>query len=174
MDHKESWAPKNWSFWTVVLEKTLMSPLDCMEIQPINPKENQFWIFIGRTEAEVEAPILWPPDAKNWFIWKDPDAGKDWRWEKGVREDEIIGRHHQLSGHEFEQALGDSEGQGSLASFSPWIHKELDTTERLRHTHTYSSTTEAFHDYSPGWHLIAASLETLSLNYWAQLPHFCS
>ena len=82
--------------------------------------------------------------------------------------------HHQLSGHEFEQALGDGEGQGSLASFSPWIHKELDTTERLRHTHTYSSTTEAFHDYSPGWHLIAASLETPSLNYWAQLPHFCS
>ena len=82
LDHKEGWGPKNWCFWTVVLEKTLESPLDCKEIQPVHPKGNQSWIFIGRTDAEVEIPILWPPDAKNWLIWKDPDAGKDWRWEE--------------------------------------------------------------------------------------------
>jgi len=93
------------SFWTVVLEKTLESPLDCKEIKPVNPKGNQSWIFIGRTDAE--APILWPPDEKNWLIWKDPDAGKDWRWEeKGMTEDEMAGWHHWLDGHEFEQALG--------------------------------------------------------------------
>ena len=119
----------------MVLEKTLESPSGCKEINPVNPKGDQFWIFIGRTEAEVEAPMLWPPDAKNWFIWKDPDARKDWRQEeKGVREDEIIGWHHQLNGHEFEQALGD--GEGKLACCSPWIHKELDVTERLSHIHT--------------------------------------
>ena len=99
LDYKESWAPKNWCFWTVVLEKTLESPLDCKEI---NPKGNQSRVFIGRTDAEAEAPILWPPDAKNWFIRKDPDAGKDWRWEKGMTEDEMVGWHHWLDGHEFE------------------------------------------------------------------------
>ena len=103
LDYKESWVPKNWCFWTVVLEKTLESPLDCKEIQPVHPKENQSWIFIGRTDAEAETPILWPPDMKNWLIWKDPDAGKDWRWEeKGRTEDEIVGWHHQLNGYEFE------------------------------------------------------------------------
>ena len=103
VDYKESWVPKNWCFWTVVLEKTLESPLDCKEIQPVHPKGNQFWIFIGRTDAEAEIPILWPPDVKNWLIWKDPDAGKDWRWEKkGTTEDEIVGWHHRLNGHEFE------------------------------------------------------------------------
>ena len=123
---------KNWCFWTVVLEKILESPLDCKEIKPVNPKGNQSWIFTGRTDAEAEAPMLWSPDAKNWLIWKDPDAGKDWRQEeKGMTEDEIIGWHHWLNGHEFEQAPGDGEGQGRLACSSPWGFKELDRTERL-------------------------------------------
>ena len=101
LDYKESWVLKNWCFWTVVL--TLESPLDCKEIQPINPKGNQSWIFIGRTDPEAETPILWPPDMKNWLIWKDPDAGKDWgQEEKGTTEDEMVGWHHQLNGHEFE------------------------------------------------------------------------
>ena len=102
LDHKESWAPKNWCFWTVVLEKTLESPLDCKEIKPVSPK-TQSWMFIGRTNAEAETPILWPLDAKNWLIWKDPDDGKDWRREeKGTIEDEMVGWHYQLDGHEFE------------------------------------------------------------------------
>ena len=101
--YKESWAPKNWWFWTVVLDKTLESPLDCKEIQPVHPKGNQSWIFIGRTDAEAETPILWQPDAKNWLIRKDPDAGKNWRREeKGTTEDEMVGWHHWLNGHEFE------------------------------------------------------------------------
>ena len=99
LDYKESWVPENWCFWTVVLEKTLESPLDCKEIQLVHPKGNQSWIFIGRTDAKAEAPTLWPPDAKNWLIWKDPDAGKDWRWEeKGMTEDEMVGWHHRLRG----------------------------------------------------------------------------
>ena len=103
LDHKEGWMPKNWCFWTVMLEKTPESPLDCKEIQPVNPKGNWSWIFIGRTEAEAETPILWPPDAKNWLIGKDPDdAGKDWKQEeKGMTEDEMVGWHHWLNGHEF-------------------------------------------------------------------------
>ena len=100
LDYKESWAPKNWCFWTVVLEKTLESPLDCKEIQPGHPKWNQSWIFIGRTDGEAETPILWPANVKNWLIWKDPDAGKDWRHEeKGMTEDEMVGWHHRLNGH---------------------------------------------------------------------------
>ena len=103
LDYKESWAPTNWCFWTVVLEKTLESPLAFKKIQPVHPKGNHSWIFIWRTDAEAEAPILWPPDVKNWLIWKDPDAGKDWRQEeKGTTEDEIVGWHHWLNGHEFE------------------------------------------------------------------------
>ena len=114
LDHKESWALKNWCFWTMVLEKTLESPLDCKETA-VNPKGNQSWIFIGRTDAEAEAPILWPPDAKNWLIRKDPNSGKDWRQEKkGTIEDEMVGWHHWLDGHEFEQPLGVGDGQGSL------------------------------------------------------------
>ena len=132
LDHKESWAPKNWCFWTVVLEKTLESPLDCKEIQPVHPKGDQSWVFIGRTDAEAESPILWPPDAKNWLIGKAPDAGKDWRREeKGTTEDEMVGWHHRLNGHEFEQALGVGDWQGSLACCSPWGYKESDTTEWL-------------------------------------------
>ena len=106
----------------MVLEKTLKSPLDCKEIQPVHPKGNQSWIFIGRTDADAETPILWPPDVTNWLIEKDPDAGKDWRREeKGMIEDEMVGWHHRLSGHEFEQALGIGDGQGSLACCSPWV-----------------------------------------------------
>ena len=102
LNYKESWVPKNWSFWTVVLEKTLESPLDCKEIQPVSSKGNQFWIFIGRTDTEAEIPIIWPPVAKNWFIGKAPDAGHDWRWEDKGTEYEMVGWHHWLNGHEFE------------------------------------------------------------------------
>ena len=129
---KGGWVLKNWCFWTVVLEKMLESPLDCKEIKPVNPNRNQSWIFIRRTDAETEAPILWPPDAKNWLIGKDPDAGKDWgQEEKGITEDKMVGWHHRLNGHEFELAPGDCDGQGSLVLWSPWGLKEWDTTERL-------------------------------------------
>ena len=131
LDCKESWALKNWCFWTVVLEKTLESPLDRKEIQPVHPKGNLSWVFIGRTEAEAEALILWPPDVNNWLFGKDPDAEKDWRWEKGTTEDEMVGWHHPLEGHEFEQALGDGDGQGGLACCSPRGLKESDTTEQV-------------------------------------------
>ena len=135
LDYKESWAPKNWCFWTVVLEKTLESPLDCEEIKLVNLKGKHPWIFFGRTDAEAEAPILWPPHVKNWVIGEDPDAGKDWRQEeKGMTEVEIVGWHHPLGGHVFEQALGVGDGQGGLACCSPWGHKELDMTERLNWT----------------------------------------
>ena len=102
LDYKENWEPKNWCFWTVVLEKTLEGPLHCKEIQPVHRKGDQSWVFIGRTDVEAETPILWLPDAKSWLIWKDPDAGKDWRWEeKGMTEDEMVGWHHWLNGNEF-------------------------------------------------------------------------
>ena len=115
LDCKESWAPKNWCFWTVVLEKTLESPLDCKEIKPVNPKGNQYWLFIGKTDAEAKTPIFWPPGAKNWLTGKDPDAGKDWRQdEEGTTEDEMVRWHHWLNGDELEQAPGDGDGQGSL------------------------------------------------------------
>ena len=121
LDHKESWALKNWCFWTVVLEKTLESPLNCKEIQPVHPKGNQAWIFIDRTNAEAETPIPWLPDVKNWLTGKVPDAGKDWRQEeKGMTEDEMVGWHHRFNGHEFEQALAVGDGQGGLACCSPW------------------------------------------------------
>ena len=133
--YKESWELKNWWFWTVVLEKTLESPLHCKEIQLVNPKGNQPWIFIGRTDAEAETPILWLSDAKKLLIGKEPDAGKDWKWEeKGTTEDETVWWHHWLNGHEFEQALGVGDGQGSLACRSPWGHKESETTEWLNWT----------------------------------------
>ena len=101
LDYKESWALKNWCFWTAVLEKTLESPLDCKEIQPVHSKGNQFWVFIGRTDVEAETPILWPPDGKSWLIGKDPDAGKDWRQEeKGTTDGKMVAWHHRLNGHE--------------------------------------------------------------------------
>ena len=102
LHYKESWTLKNWCLWIVVLEKTLKSPLDSKEIQPVHPKGNKSWLLIGRTDAEAETPILWPSDVKNWLIWKDPDAGKDWKQEeKGTTEDEMVAWHHQLDGHEF-------------------------------------------------------------------------
>ena len=146
LDYKESWAPKNWCFWTVVLEKTLESPLDCKGIQPIYPKENQSWIFIGRTDAEAETPILWPPDAKNWLIGKDPDAGKDWgQEEKGMTENEMVGWLHRHNEHEFERAPGIGDGQGSLACCSPWGRKEWDMTERLNWACGYWEDEERWH-----------------------------
>ena len=121
LDCEERWALKNWCFWTVVLEKTLESPLDCKEVQSVHPKGDQSWIFIGRTDIEAETPILWPSDAKNWLIGKDPDAGKDWKQEeKGKTEDEMVGWHHWLDGRELEQALSIGDGQGSLVCCSPW------------------------------------------------------
>ena len=127
LEYKESWVLSNWCFWTVLLEKTLGSPLDCKEINLVNPKGNESWIFIGRTDAEAETP-----DAKNWHTGKDLDAGKDWRQEeKGMTEDDMVGWHHWFDEHEFEAALGIGDGQGSLACCSPWGHKESDVTEQL-------------------------------------------
>ena len=133
LDHKEGWAPKNWSFWTVVLEKTLESPLDC-KIKPVNPKGNQPWIFIGRTDVEAEAPILWPPDMKSRLTGKDPNARKDWVQEKGMAEDEMVGFHHLLNGNEFEQTAGDGEGQGCCSSWShsqTWLNNWTTTSYPL-------------------------------------------
>ena len=127
LDHKESWAPKNWYFQMVVLEKNLESPLVSKEIKPVNSKENQLWIFTGRSDAE--APVLWPPDVNSWLTGKDPDAGKDCGKEKEMAEDEKVGWHHWLNGHEFERAPEDGEGQGSLSCCSSWGCKESDTTE---------------------------------------------
>ena len=125
------------------IDKTLESPLDCKEIKPINPKGNKSWIFIGRTDAEAEDPILLPPNVKSWLIGKDPDAGKDWKQEeKGTAEDEMVGWHHRLDGHEFEHAPGVGNGQGSLECCSPWGCKESDTTEQLNWTEL-SATWEA-------------------------------
>jgi len=150
LDYEESWALKNWCFWTVVLQKTLESFLDCKEIQPVNPKGNQSWIFIGRTDAEAETPILWLPDEK-WFIGKVPVAGKDWRQEKGMTKDEMVGWYHWVYGQEFEQALGGGDGQGSLACCSPWCCKESDTTEWLNWTEEWLLISlEAGGRWSPG------------------------
>ena len=121
LDHKDGWALKNWCFCIVVLEKTLDSLLDGKDIKPVSPKGNQLWIFIGRTDAEAEAPVLWPPEAMSRLLGKDPGAGKDWgHEEKGATEDEMVGWHHRLNGHEFDQTLGGREGQGSLACCSSW------------------------------------------------------
>ena len=134
LDYKESWVPKNWCFSTVVLEKSLESPLDCKEIQPVHSRD-QSWVFIGRTEAKAETPILWPPHVKIWLIGKDPDTGRDWgQEEKGTTEDEMIVWHHRLDGHEFEQTPGVGDGQGGLACCNSWGHKELDMTEWLNWT----------------------------------------
>ena len=137
----ESWTIEKaerrriWCFWTVVLEKTLESPLDCKEIQPVHPKGDQSWVFIGRTDAEAETPILWPPDVKSWLIWKDPDAGKDWGLEeKGTTKDEMVGWHHWFDGHRFGWIPGVGDGQGGLACWDSWGRKESDTTEQLNWT----------------------------------------
>ena len=142
LDYKESWASKNWCFWTVVLEKTLESPLDCKEIQPVHPKGDQTWLFIGRTDVEAETPVLWPPDVKSWLIGKDSDAGKDWRREKkGMTEDEMVGWHHRLNGHGFGWTPGVGDGQGGLACGSLWSRQESDTTERLNWTDLLCTST---------------------------------
>ena len=141
LDHKEGWVPKNWCFQTMVLEKTLQSPLDSKEINPINSKGNQPWIYIGRTEAEI--PVLWPPDEKSWLIRKDPDDGKDWEQEKQAVEDEITVRwHHRLNGHEFEQTLRDGEGE-KPGIRSPWGSQKVRhnlVTEQKQYTHTHTHT----------------------------------
>ena len=167
LDYKESWAPKNWCFSTVVLEKTLESPLDCKEIQPVHPKENQSWIFIARTDAEAETPILWLPDSGNRLIGKDLDAGKDWSQEKkGITEDEMAGWYHLLNRHEFEWTLGVGDGQGSLACCSPWALKESCMTEQLNWSKYYISfinvccATNTIHIFS---HSIAFNLQCLEV-----------
>jgi len=126
VDYKESWVLKNWYFWTVLLEMTLESPLDCKEVQPVHPKGDKSWVIsLGRTYVEAETPILWPPDAKSWLIWKDPDAGKDWgQEEKGMTEDEMVGWHHKLDGHGFGWTPGVGDRQGGPASCGSWGRKE--------------------------------------------------
>ena len=146
LDYKESCAQKNWCFWTVVLEKTLESPLDCKEIHPVHLKGDQSWVFIGRTDVEAETPILWPLDAKWWLIWKDPDPGKDWgQEEKGIIEDEMVGWHHQLNGHWFRWTPRVGDGQGGLACCSSWGHR----SQRVRH----NWATELNWTDAKSWHL---------------------
>ena len=135
LDCEETWVQKNWCFWTVVLEKTLESPLDCKEIQLVHPKGNQSWIFIGRTDAEAEIPIIWPPHVKSWLTGKDPDTGRDWgQEEKGTTEDEMARWHHRLEGHEFEWTPGVGDGLGGLECCDSWGRKEWDMTEQLNWT----------------------------------------
>ena len=167
---KEGWALKNWCFWTAVLEKTLESPLDCKEIKPVHPKGKQSCIFIGRTDAEAETPILWPPDAKNWLIRKDLDAAQEWRQEeKGTTEDEMVGWHHWLDGQEFEQAPGAGNGHRSLACCSPWGRKESDKTEGLNWTELNwcreSMRRCIFCSSEVKWHLTSSSLFSLMMSF---------
>ena len=169
LDHKERWVPKNCCFRTVVLHKILESPLDSKGIQPVHPKGNQSQIFIGRTDAEAETPRLWPPDAKNWLIWKDPDAGKDWSWEeKGTTEDEMVWWHHQLNGHGFEWTLGVGDGQGGLACCSPCSRKELDTTEWLNWTELNFPFQRRFEDqnFNVLWCVYVANNAVATLDLW--------
>ena len=149
LNHKEDWALKNGCFQTVVLEKPLESPLDSKEIKQVNPKRNKTWKFIRRTDAEAEAPILWPPNVRSRLIGRDPDAGKDW----GQKEKGTTGWHHQLNGHEFEQTPGDSEGQGSLVCCSPWGHKKSDTTERLNNNDLKAGANIINSQSLAGWEL---------------------
>ena len=154
---KESWVPESWCFWTVVLEKTLENPLDWKEIKPVNP---EFWIFIGRTDSETEASILRPLQAKNWLLGKDPDAGKDWRQEeKGSTGDEMVGWHHQLNGHEFEQTLGVGDEQGKpgvLQSMGSW-REELDMTACLNWTELLKECTFNMSQFPCIWHVLTGS-----------------
>ena len=147
LDYEESWVPKNWCFWTAILEKTLEISLDSKEIQPFHPKGDQSWGFILRTDVEAETPILWPPDAKSWLIWIDSDAGKDWgREEKGTTEDEMVGWHHWLDG--FGWTLGFGDGQGGLACWGSWGHKESDLTEQLNWTEVSECPINLIHQKS--------------------------
>ena len=141
LDCEESWAPNNWWFWTVVLEKTLESPLDCKEIQLVHSKGDQSWVFFGRNDAKAETPVLWPPHVKSWLIGKDPNSRRDWRQEeKGTTEDEMAGWYHWLDGCEFVWTLVVADGQGSLACCDSWGPKESDTTERLNWTELKPNT----------------------------------
>ena len=158
LDCEESWAPKNWCFWTMVLEKTLESPLDYKEIQLVHSKGDQSRVFIGRTDAETKTPILWLPHARSWLIGKDSDAGRDWgQEEKGMTEDEMAGWHHRLDGHEFEWTLGVDDGQGGLACCNSRGRKESDMTERLNWTklsHIYNllMCRQKKDEFSFSWH----------------------
>ena len=151
LDFKESSVPKNWCFWTVVLEKTLESPLDCNEIQPVHSKGNQFWVFFVRNDAKAETPVLWPPHVKSWLTGEDSDAGRDWGQKKNrTTEDEMAGWHHGLDGHESEWTPGVGDGQGGLVCCNSWGRKESDTTERLNYTElnldsSCASSSLAFH-----------------------------
>ena len=170
LDYEESWVPKNWCFWTAVLEKTLESPLDFKDIQPVHPKGDQSWVFIGETDAEAETPILWPPDVKSWLIWKDPDAGRDWgQEEKGMTEDEIAGWHHCLNGREFEQTPGDGEGQGSLECYSSRGCKESDTTTQTEQQKTVVFPVSGIFSLLPILCLIKACTSSwkMSLRWWS-------
>ena len=169
LDYKANWWPKNWCFWTAVLEKTLESPLDCKEIQPVHTNGDQSWVFFGRTDVEAETLILWPPDAKSWLSWKDPDAGNNWRQEeRETTEDEMVGWHHWLNGHGFGWTPGVGDRQGGLACCGAWGHKESDMTEWLNWTEDlwwqrnclkYSHSTAAFRKY---WIHISPSLDKFS------------
>ena len=164
LDCEESWAPKNWCFWTVVLEKTLESPLDCKEIQLVHPKADQSWVIIDGTDVEAETPILWPPDAKTWLIWEDPEAGKYWgQEEKGMTEDEMVRWHHRVSGHGFGWTLGVGDGQGGLACCSSWGCKELDTTERVNWTELKILLNA----------IINVCLKTRKIEVWQKATKFC-
>ena len=155
LDCEETWVPKNWCFWIVVLEKTLESSLDCKEIQPVHPKGDQCRVFIGRTDVEAETPILWPPDVKSWLIWKVSDAGKDWgQEEKGMTEDEMVGWHHWLNGHGFGWTSEAGDGQRGLVCSSSWGRKESDTTEQLNWTKLNTETFNMLYTYKDtmrGW-----------------------
>ena len=164
LDCDESWAPNNWCFWTVVLEKTLESPLDFKKVQPVHPKGDQSWVFTGRTDAEAETPILWPPHAKSWLIRKDPDAGRDWgQEEKGTTEDEMAGWHHQLDGHGFGWTPGVGDGQGDLACCNSWGRKESDTTERLNWTEL-KWTSEYSNKPSPTYSMLILEIRSKVVN----------
>ena len=172
LDYKQSWALKNWCFWTVVLEKTLESPLNCKEIQPVHSEGDQPWDFFGRNDAKAETPVLWPPAVKNWLIWKDPDDGNDWRQEeKGTVKDKIVGWHNWLDGHEFDKAPEVGDGQGSLAYCSPWGHKELDMTEWLNWTDMRFSRQEHWSDlpFPSPVDYILSELSTMTRQSWVAL-----
>ena len=155
LDYKESWAQKNWCFWTVVLEKTLKSPLDSKEIQPVHPKGDQSWVFIGRTDIEAETPILWPLDVKSWLIWKDPDTGRDWEQEeKGMTEDEMVGWYHRLNGHEFGWTLEVGDGQGGLACLR---------SQRVRHDNDWAELAGWIWREKSSWSMIPDSSPWVTL-----------
>ena len=177
LNHKEGSAPKNWSFQNVLLEKTLESPLDSKEIKPVNPEGNQAQIFIGRTDAEAEVPVLWPLDVKSLLIEKDPDAGKDWgQEEKGVTEDELVGWHHQLNGHEFEETPGDGEGQGSLCAA---VHGITKSRTRLSNWTTILEMELACREFRPLYgdgsrtQLVRAMPQRPPLSYVEQVLYLC-